>query len=313
MFSKYEYVYQVYKERSFTKAAEKLFISQPSLSAAVKNIEKKLGADIFERTGNGIKLTDVGEEYIAATKQIIKIEEEFKNKINDIYNLESGQITVGGSNYLASYVLPKIINRFTSLYPNIIVTLVEGNSTILRDMLKNDQVDIIIDSYDEIMDENQGYSLATEKILLCVPKDNKINNDLKKFQISPDSIYDKTVDLEKVPSVPIELFKDEKFILLKKGNDMYNHAMDIFSKSNIEPQVIFSVDQLNISYALADSGMGLCFVTDTFFKYGNFQKNVFLYNVGEECSSRTLYIVHKKNKYCTRAMSKFISVTKDVI
>ena len=61
MFSKYNYVYQVYKEGSFTRAAEKLFISQPSLSAAIKNIEQKLGADIFERTNGGVRLTEVGQ------------------------------------------------------------------------------------------------------------------------------------------------------------------------------------------------------------------------------------------------------------
>ena len=58
MFSKYNYVYQVYKEGNFTRAAEKLFISQPSLSVAIKNIEKKLGADLFERMGNSVKLTE---------------------------------------------------------------------------------------------------------------------------------------------------------------------------------------------------------------------------------------------------------------
>lgn len=313
MFSKYEYVYQVYKEHSFTKAAEKLFISQPSLSAAVKKIEENIGAELFERTGKDIKLTEVGKEYIAATEQIIKAENEFKIKLNDIYNLEVGQITVGGSNYLSSYVLPKIVTRFTSLHPNVVVNLVEANSTNLREMVKNEQVDIIIDSFDEAIDEYQGYSLATERILLCVPVDNKINEGLKEFQIHPDSIYNKSVDLDTVASVPIEVFKDEKFILLKKGNDMYYRAMDIFNKSNVEPKIIFSVDQLNISYALSDSGMGVCFVTDTYFKYGNFSKNVLLYNVGEQQSGRTLYIAHKRNKYCTKAMSEFIRVTKEVM
>ena len=313
MFAKYDYVYQVYKERSFTKAAEKLFISQPSLSAAIKNIEKKLGAELFERTGSGVRLTEIGREYISATEKIISVENEFANKVNDIYNLETGHITVGGTNYLSSYVLPKIINRFATLYPKIEVTLVEANSGSLSSLIKNEQVDIIIDSFDNTMDEYEGYSLVSERILLCVPEDRKINEKLKAFQISPDSIYNGTVALDSVEPVPIEVFKDEKFILLKCGNDMYNRAMNIFNKSDVEPQVAFSVDQLNISYALVDSGMGLCFATDTLFKYGKFRKNVLLYNVGEENCSRTLYIAHKRNKYCTRAMAEFIRVAKEVI
>lgn len=312
MFRKYQYVYQVYKEGSITRAAEKLFISQPSLSAAIKNIEKKIGAELFERTSGGIRPTEIGKEYIAATEKMIYAEQEFENRIHDIYQLETGQLTVGGTNYLSSYVLPRIVNRFTSLYPRIEVTLVEANSGGLSEMVKNEEVDIIIDSFDETMDEYQGYPLASERILLCVPGDRAINESLKEFQISPDEIYRGSAELDSVTPVPIELFKNEKFILLKSGNDMYHRAMEIFRKSAMEPQVAFYVDQLNISHALVASGMGLCFATDTLFRYGKFRNNVALYNVGEE-SSRMLYIAHKRNKYCTRAMTEFIRVAKEVI
>lgn len=313
MFSKYEYVYQLYKEGSFTKAAQKLFISQPSLSAAIKNIEKRVGAEIFERTGKAVKLTEVGEEYIAAVEQIIRVENEFKNKINDIYNIDNGQITIGATNHISSYVLPQIINRFTSLHPKIDVTLVEANSNNLREMAKNDEIDIFIDSFDDVVDEYKRHSLTNEKILICVPKNNKINDELKEFQILPDSIYNNSIELDKVKSVSIEKFKNEKFILLKNGNDMHTRAMHIFHENNIEPKAIFNVDQLNISYALADLGMGVSFITDTFLKYGNLSKNVVLYDFGKEHSNRNLCVAYRKNKYCTRAMSEFINVAKEVI
>lgn len=313
MFSKYEYVYQVYKEGNFTRAAEKLFISQPSLSAAIKNIEKKVGAELFERTSSGVKPTEVGREYIAAAERIMSVEADFANKINDIYNLETGHITVGGTNYLSSYVLPEVINRFTSLHPKVDVELVEANSSTLNEMIRNERVDIIIDSFDETINEYQGYFLASERILLCVPEDRKINESLGKYRIYPDGIYNGIADIASVEKVPIEMFKDEKFILLKQGNDMYNRAMRVFERGGINPQVAFSVDQLNISYALVASGMGVCFATDTLFRYGKFRNNVVLYNVGEEDYSRMLYVAHKKNKYCTKAMSEFIRVAKEVI
>ena len=313
MFSKYKYVYAVYEEENFTRAAKKLFISQPSLSAAIKNVEKKVGAPLFERYGNGAKLTEVGREYIAATEKIMRTEKEFVNRLNDIYSLESGHISVGGTNYLSSYVLPGVITRFSELYPKIEVTIEEAKSKNLIEMIENEQIDIVVDSFDETMDTYRGYPLVNERILLCVPSNRPINNSLKKYQISPDSIYNGSSKLESVASVPIEVFGDEKFILLKNGNDMYERAMTIFSKSNVSPRVLFSVDQMNISYSLAESGMGLCFATDTFFKYGKFQNNVVLYNVGEEHCSRTLYIAHKKNKYCSKAMAEFIRLAKEVV
>lgn len=312
MFSKYEYVYRVYKDGNFTKAAEKLYISQPSLSAAIKNIEKKLGAALFERTGQGVILTEVGREYIFASEQIMEIENEFKNKLNDIYNLESGHIRVGGSNYLSSYVLPQIINKFTSMHPNIEVTLVESNSCNLSKMAMAGEVDIILENLEDL-GEFHEFPLVKEKVLLCVPKENKINDSLLKYQIAPESIHNNTVELDSVGSVSIDTFRNEKFILLKSGNDMYSRAMKIFEKKEISPIVAFSVDQLNMSYALADSGIGLCFVTDTFFKYGKFHENVVLYNISEEKERRTLYIAYKRNKYCSKAMKEFITVAKEVI
>ena len=313
MFSKHQYIYAIYKEKNFTRAAQRLFISQPSLSAAVKNIEKKVGAPLFERSGQGTVPTQIGEEYIAACKKIMSIENEFERKLFDIYNLESGHICVGGTNYLSSYVMPKIINRFKSLYPKIEVTLAEANSSALREMIINEQIDLIIDSFDTLEYIYQGYPLTKEKILLCVPASYEINNKLKSFRISPENIYNRDINLDEIPPVSIDMFRDESFVLLKSGNDMHSRAMAFFHGKDIEPKVSFSVDQLNISYALAEAGIGICFLTDTLFKYRNFHKDVFLYNLGDEYYSRTLYVAHKKNKYCSSAMSKFIEVANEVI
>lgn len=312
MFTKLDYVYAVYRERSFTRAAEKLFISQPSLSAAIKNVEKEVGAPLFERSGTAITLTEVGQEYIAAAEKIISIREEFVNRINDIYGLEVGKITVGGTNYLSSYVLPKIINDFSSRHPKIEVVLAEANSHSLLEMMKHEEIDIILDSFDRLPEEFLGQSLLHEHILLCVPADREINKALGAYAIQPEDIYNNTVDLSAVPAVSVRQFREEAFVLLKNGNDMYRRAIRIFDTAKMTPRVCFSVDQMNISYALADSGMGLCFATDTLFRFGRFGKNVILYNVEEERAGRTLYIAHKRNRYCTKAMSEFIRIAQEV-
>ena len=313
MFSKYKYVYAVYQEGNFTRAAESLFISQPSLSAAIKNIEKEVGAPLFDRGGGAARLTEIGREYIAAAKKIMSAEHDFLNRIHDIYELETGSISVGGTNYLCSYVLPRIINRFTALHPKVEVSLVEAQSKTLMEQIDSEKLDIMIDSFDENMDMYEGDPLVSEKILLCLPADRPINRKLESFRIYPDDIYNGSVDISSIPAVPIEVFKDEPFILLKNGNDMYYRAKMIFEKNDIVPNVVFSVDQMNISYALADSGMGACFATDTLFRYGKFNNNVLLYNVSQEHGSRMLYIAHKRNRYCTRTMHEFIRVAKEVI
>lgn len=313
MFKKYEYVYQVYKTGSFTKAAEKLYISQPSLSAAIKKIEDEIGAPLFVRSGaGGVALTEIGREYINSAEKIMNVQKDFLNRLNDIFSLETGSITVGGTNYLSSYVLPKIINRFAVKYPKISVTLVEANSISLSHMLENETVDVIIDSFDSTMDIYDGFPLKKEKILLCVPMDREINKKFSENCILPSEIFNGR-DIDSVEPVFIKDFKNEPFILLKNGNDMYFRAKKILDEAKVQPNVVFSVDQMNISYALSASGMGDCFLTDTLFKYGNFPDNVCLYNVNYNFNARTLYVAHKKNKYVSRAMEEFINIAKEQI
>lgn len=313
MFSKYKYVYAVYREKNFTRAAQKLFISQPSLSAAIKNIEKEVGAPLFERSKGRVQPTEIGREYIIAAEQIMSAENNFRRRINDIYALDVGSITVGGTNYLSSYVLPRIVTGFSSLHPNIAVNLVEANSTALGTMIKNEEIDIVVDSFDGIGEPYEGYPLIKERIFLCVPSALRINKGIERCRITPEAVRSDSNAMASIPCVPIERFKDESFILLKNGNDMYYRAMKIFHSGGVIPKVLFSVDQLNISYALAESGTGLCFVTDTLIKYGGIHGNVSFYNVGEEHSRRTLYVAYKRGRYCTRAMREFIETARKTI
>lgn len=313
MFQKYKYVLAVYQEQSFTGAAQKLFISQPSLSVAIRNVEKKIGGPLFERSGTGVKPTEIGEAYIAAARKMQLAEEEFEKKCLDINELQTGKLVVGGSNHLASYLLPKIITVFRDRFPKVEINLVEANSVRLRKMLHDEEVDMIIDNFDNEESSYEEYPLTREQILLCVPGDSPITRELGPFQILPEQIHSGSVHMAHVPAVDISRFQDEKFILLKNGNDMHSRAMAIFEENHLRPDVLFQVDQLNMSFSLTESAVGVSFVTDTLFKYRKHTENVVLYRLATGHTSRMLYVVHKKNRYCTRAMSEFIKSAQEII
>ena len=313
MFQKYKYVLAVYREQSFTGAAQKLFISQPSLSVAIRKIEKEIGGALFERFGSGVKPTEIGMAYISAAQKMYQAEDEFAKKCLDINELQTGKLVVGGSNYLSSDVLPKIITLFREKFPKVEITLVEANSIRLREMLHDEEVDMIIDNFEDGSEQYEEYPLVREQILLCVPANNPLNEKLRKYQILPEDIYEGIFAPADISAVDITSFKDEKFILLKHGNDMYHRAKVIFGERNLTPDVAFQVDQLNIAYALTESGIGVNFVADTFFKYRKHVGNVILYQLDTRYARRMLYIAHKKNRYCTRAMAEFIKVAQEII
>ena len=84
MLNSIEYVYAIYKERSFTKAAEKLYVSQPALSLAITKLEKRLGYPLFERRGKECVPTEYGEKYIAAIERIKRIQDDLEHEIEEM-------------------------------------------------------------------------------------------------------------------------------------------------------------------------------------------------------------------------------------
>ena len=135
MFQGMEYVYEVYKERSFSKAAANLFISQPSLSANVKRIEKKIGYPIFDRSTKPLGLTECGQHYIDAVEHIMQVENGFHDFVNDWSNLKTGQLILGGSSFFSSWVLPPLIGEFSRKYPLVKPLLLEENTATLAQYL----------------------------------------------------------------------------------------------------------------------------------------------------------------------------------
>lgn len=170
MFTWKKYVYEVYKEKSFTKAAQNLYISQPSLSARIKKIEEYIGEPLFDRSTTPLQLTEVGEVYIKAAEEIAQIEQRVENYINDLSGLKTGSLAVGASTLFAAYVVPSLITQFNQKFPDVHIQLIEGNTAELEEMLGNNSLDFVIDNYhyDSILYNKESY--CEENILLAVPK-----------------------------------------------------------------------------------------------------------------------------------------------
>ena len=106
MFTWKKYVCEVYRERSFSKAAQNLYISQPSLSARIKKVEEQIGVPLFDRSTSPLQLTEAGRIYIRAAEEISVIEQRVENAINNLNTLQTGRLSIGASNLFAAYVLP---------------------------------------------------------------------------------------------------------------------------------------------------------------------------------------------------------------
>ena len=308
MFRGMEYVYAVYKEKSFSKAAEKLFISQPSLSANVKREEVSVGYPIFDRSTKPLGLTEPGKKYIETVEKMLAMQQEFSEYIDDLGELKTGKIVLGGSSLYSSWVLPPLMGRFSKKYPRVQMELIEETTANLRKILQAGEVDILLDNCELEEDIFERRFYKKEYLVLAVPRHFEINEHLKKFQINIDMIRNLTFLEKNVPTVDLGVFANESFILLKPENDTRIRAMEMCRQHNFSPNIIFELDQQMTSYNITCSGMGISFISNTLISKVPDSTEVVYYKLGGEQSSRNLYFYWKKNNYFSKVMQEFLNL-----
>ncbi len=311
MFKYADYIYKVYEEKSFTAAAQKLFVSQPALSAMIRKAEEELGFKIFNRETTPVSLTDLGQMYIAAVEDMYRVQQNLKDGINNVTSLMAGNIRVGGAAFISSFILPKIIMAFSKQYPKINVDIMESNSLNLQEKLLAEEIEVLID-YDFRDNKFVSFPLKKEHILLSVPKEHPLNVTLKNMALTADDVVSNVHLQSNMPCVDLGLFADESFIQLKPKNNMYKSSCAICSEYGFTPQPIISVDQLMTAYNMAGAGMGLTFTTDTVVKAAARYENLLFYKLDSVHAERTLYIAHKKKKYIGPTVNEFINVAREL-
>lgn len=306
MFQNMEYVYEVYKEKSFSKAAKNLYVTQPCLSAMVKKVEKKLGIPIFNRNVKPIQLTEYGLEYIRYVEQIMTLQNNFETYLNDVRDLKSGKIAIGSNNLCTSFVLPRIIKSFTDKYPEIKIELHEGNIFYLEDQIKKGTLDLILDNYP--IDENiyEKKVFHTENLLLAVPNKLKLDSELSKCGLSKEDIIN-DVHLDKSsPTVSMKCFENYPFVALYPGNDTRNRFDMLCKEADFSPKIILEVEQLVTSYNIVCSNMGIALVSDTLIKNMPIYGDLKYYKLNSKLTIRELFFHYPNTRYTSFAVKRFI-------
>lgn len=306
VFSNKDYILEVYKEKSFSKAAKNLYISQPSLSATIKRLESKLSAPIFERSTNPISPTEIGMQYINTALEIKKCEENFSNYLNDSFNLLKGEVKLGGTHLFSSYVIPPMISAFNEINPHTEFSIAEHHSKILISLLLDGELDLIIDNSEIANDNITSYLYSSEMVLLAVPKSLSINSELSEFRLSFEDIKRNRHTADTCPRISLEKFKNEPFIFLKSENNTGKKAHLLCKKHNFTPNVVFELDQQVTSYNITASGMGISFVSDTLIKNLSASDSIVYYKLTDDEIVRNIHFFTKKNRYLSKACRKFI-------
>ena len=305
MFKYADYVYSVYKEKSFSKAASEMFISQPSLSYAVKKAEEEAGNQIFDRSKNPIGLTEFGAEYIRAIEQIQDIEDGL-SELSTSENTRKRILRVAVNNLSLSYFVPQKISQFICSHPNIQLQIVESNTQSSLHRIDLGEVDLMITSRPMDSEKYEQIALDDEELILAVPKRFCVNNILSQNALTLKELQHHSSKHENAKKVSLQHFRNENFISLNSGNYLRRCTDQLFDEVHIKPRIILEVGQSALAYNFASLGAGFTIMANTLIEDSSKNESLYFYCIDSPLVYRKRFLCYRKNSYVTDAMQAFM-------
>ncbi|MCI7302412.1 LysR family transcriptional regulator [Ihubacter massiliensis] len=306
------YVLAAAQYKSISKAAEKLGISQPALSAHLKKIEDQLGITIFDRSHKPLTLTDAGDIYLHYAKQALELDKAFEQRISDLNNLATGNLVLGGASFFNVSYLPKAVAEYTRRYPGIKIQVVDGKMPEIIEKALNNEIDLFISPPWQQDDRFSYERFLSERIFICVPPKWPINDALAEQRLSIDDILsDRKKEEASLKTVDFKRFENEPFVLLKDDQHIGNMMKQLFERHGFPPKRSVEVEQTITSYAFTLAGVGISLMTASTIKNSHLQDYPAFYLTDPDICQRDMFIAYPKQKYLSRACKEFVAVLKD--
>jgi len=298
----------VAEELNITKAAERLFISQQSLSKQIIRLEDDLGVKLFYRTPT-FTLTFAGKRCLHTTRKILDAKRQLQREMNDINNRQIGELRLGISHTRGRVLLPKVLPEFTRRNPQIDVTVKEGNSKELEQWLLHGHIDLLIGFSPVALDVADSVGILRERLLLVVPE-----QFIK--QEFPNNYKDKIEEFEK--GLDIEIFKDYPFLMMTPGNRVRTLFDKYIKRHELDIDILLEIESIETLLALACRGMGITVYPEMFAKnlspLLNSDKSMgaLFFPFNDKTTTGNLVVAYHRERYLPEAAQDFIQLCKKI-
>jgi DNA-binding transcriptional LysR family regulator len=236
-----EYFVAVAEEASFTRAAERVHVAQPGVSAQVRRLESDLGQRLLDRSGRSVRLTEAGSAVLPFARAALDAVAKARLAVDELAGLVRGQVTVGMVSGCALPVLAELLASFHKQYPGVAIALTEDNSDRLLEMLKDGRLDLaLIGSSGEPAD--QGISTAVlidEELAAAVPPGHP---------------------LASAGTITIKALRDVPLVCLPRGTGVRAALDAACAAAGFEPRIVFEASALPMVVTMAAQGLGLAVV-----------------------------------------------------
>ena len=304
-----KYFLMVAEELNITRAAERLYISQQSLSNHISNLERELEVKLFTRSPK-LSLTYAGDLLVDTATQILNLHNEYLTKVGDINRHYMGVLRVGISHTCGLAILPDILPKFQAEFPLVEFSLFEGNSNELEDELAHNRVDIII-CFDPIMMEGVEVTpLTDERLMLVVPRS------------FTDRVFGARADEARAKfagGVDVCPFREMPFVLLKRGNRVRGVVDRYLSQKAFKPKLALETENTVTTLAMARTGTGIVFCPELFLRTIHVPaaqvstQELDLFPLDDPSTTSRLVVGYRRDRYLSHFAERFITITQEVL
>ncbi|RED55753.1 LysR family transcriptional regulator [Cohnella lupini] len=294
-----QYALTVAKELSFSKAAQKLSISQPALSQCIKKLEIELQAPLFFRENNTVKLTSAGELFVREGKEIINKSSRLTQEISSLANRREENLRFGISPFYSNHYLPRIIPAFSKQYPSVKLDILEKHSAVLEELILQDEVDFCLIPLPIAHKEIEYQHVYLEQILLAIPKSHELNGNLTPAM---------SVGL---PFIDLRMVRNEPFIFLKMEQKFTPMGHRLCNEAGFTPHIVFETMNWDTVNALVATGMGVGFVPEILIGSTTERQQPTYCRIMAENTTRSYVAAYKKGRSLSIAAQNFIRIAKN--
>jgi DNA-binding transcriptional LysR family regulator len=277
-------------EKNFTKAAAVLYLSQPSLSKQIKILEKNLNTLLINRERNKISLTESGEILLQYSNRILALCEESCRAVVDLKNGDRGNLRVGASQTIGTYLMPRILALFAQNYPQIDLNVQVNSTRIVAKKIINREIDIAVvggEISDDLKKQLTIEPFVYDELSLIISKSHPF---AKKTKIQKEDLY--CLD----------------FITLNSNSTIKKFIDKILIQNQIDTKQLKTILQLNSIEGIKTAvslGLGAAFLSSSAIEKEIKLKTLGIINIENIEIKRKLSIISNPECYKTKAFEFF--------
>lgn len=282
------YFIEVAKQLSFSKAAEQLNVTQPTLSKMVKNLEEELGFLLFDRTTKHMELTDAGELVFEEAQEIMRLMNNLSDSLADRMKVKKGHIKIGLPPVIGSLFFPNMIRDFREYYPNIQISLEEEGAKKVEKMIEEGTLD---------------FGVAV------LPVNKKLFDSHPFVKSELKLIVDAGHPLAGVDTIPLERLKNESFIFMREGFALHDRIREHCIQAGFNPNVIYESSQWDFITEMVANGNGVAILPEPLCRKLD-ASMIKTSSIIDPKIPWDLAIIWRKNKYLSYATKELLKFVK---